>query len=475
MARRGALLLVATVLGVCAAGSARGYNGGPITDQIESLFWLITFFAVLVGIVVFGILFWFLYRYRQSVSPNPATEVHGNRRLEVVWTVVPTIILIIITAVSWPVLLYTDTPPPADTTVTVIGERFSWTFRYADNSTSPDLWVQQNIVVALRVTSIDVIHSFAVPDLGIKIDAIPGRMNPFWLQAHATGNYLVQCAEFCGVSHPYMRSTVHVFPPGSQPKIYGPPPPPASVTEIQLLEPSATNWTINPANLTAKLGDRVTLRVWNNATNPHDFRIDAPVNASVSTMPPFGFAWLNFTVNTASPGPVPYGPSNATARTKGMAGNLTIQAGTVITILLGEDPPGSSNFVIRPNVGTNPLTIAKGEKVVFEIVNVGQFDHNFQMGPPYDFIIHTSPIKHGDPPIFLGPFTLDQDATSQYWCIIHKGAGMIAPYVVGAGSAQVGVPLFDMVALTIGVSVPVMFAYVIHHARRRDEQPASAP
>src|SRR3990172_6806606 len=192
------------------------------------------------------------------------------------------------------------TPPPPDTPVRVVGTQFIWTFYYEDGTTSsPDLWIQAGTVVKLEVTATDVVHSFAVPDLGIKIDAFPGHMNHWWMQGDVPGDYLIQCAELCGVGHYGMRGVVHVFPAGSQPKIYGPPPQPQPITDVQLRESggNATSpWSISPRNLTVGIGGHVNLRIWNNNSNTYHFRIDAP-NATISPMnqtppiPPFTYRW----------------------------------------------------------------------------------------------------------------------------------------------------------------------------------------
>jgi len=213
MARRAVLLLLGIAGGLLLAGSARAYtNAGPISEEIQNLFWAITLFAVVVAAVVFGILAVFLVRYRESVSPRPTSWVEGDRNLEILWTVIPTIILIVIVIISVPVLVYTDTIPPPDTTVRVVGTQFIWTFYYEDGTTSsPDLWIQAGTVVKLEVTATDVVHSFAVPDLGIKIDAFPGHMNHWWMQGDVPGDYLIQCAELCGLEHAKMLASVEVL------------------------------------------------------------------------------------------------------------------------------------------------------------------------------------------------------------------------------------------------------------------------
>jgi len=476
------------------AGSAQA-AAGPVASRIEELFWVITAFAIGVSVVVYGALFWFLIRYRRSVSPI-AEPIEGDRRLETAWTVVPTIILVIITAISFPVLLYTDTPPPHDYTVVIRSERFSWSFDYYENdnlaratpdaSTRGELWIQAGSVVRLEVTSRDVIHSFAVPELAVKIDALPQRVNVWWLQADEPGEYLTQCAEFCGQGHYGMRATIHVFTAGQRqqeaaeagvpPKPYGPPPTPPEITEVRMQETGNVTrpFRIVPNRLEYRLGQNVTLRVWNEASQPYDFRIDIAMEGlnQSQSIPPFENRTITFTLNTTATADVPFGPTNAAARADGMVGNLTIRSGRLIVIRFLETgcPPPKTFCLVTDQ---DPLRIEKGEPVMFELRTEGVSIHNFQMDYPEFEVFYGTPINAGDPPVFFGPFTFNEDASGKYWCDIagHRGLGMEGDYIVGAGSAPQGVvPVFDMMVITAAIGVPATFAFIFRHARRRDEE-----
>lgn len=466
MARRGILPLALLAAVLAIAGAARASS--PVERQIQELFWAISWFAIGVSIVVFGAMFWFLYRYRQSASPDPATHIHGSLKVEVVWTVVPAVILVIITAISIPVLFFTDTPPAPDTVVTVTANRFSWNFTYEDGtSTLGELWIRQGVIVQFDVTSTDVIHSFAVPELGIKIDAVPGRISHFWVQAEEPGDYLIQCAEFCGAGHYGMRAELHVFP-ATEARMYGPPPQAVEWTEIELRQfGPGGNWSIEPTSLNATLGQRLTLRIVNNNPDAYVFRIDDPVNASVG-IPAFGEAWLNVTISAPSADPVTYGPTDATARSRGMVGEMIILAGRIVVIELVDD--NGQNLRILPD----PLILPKGEPIIIKVINNGSIPHNFVMGAPYENVRWESFMNPGEEVIIPTPFTFDEDASGTYWCDVpgHRSAGMEAPYVVGAGGVAQpdgGIPLFEMAMITFAFGVPVTFTYVVHHARRRDE------
>ncbi|HEV8595322.1 MAG TPA: cytochrome c oxidase subunit II [Thermoplasmata archaeon] len=463
--RRGFAVLAGFLVLLWSPMPALAEGGGPIQRQIDELFWAITWFALLVAVIVFGALFWFMIRYRRSVSPEPL-HIEGNKRLELVWTVFPTVILVLITAISIPVLLYTDTPPPADTTVTIIGQRFSWKFEYEDGmNTSAEMWIQEDVVVRFRVTSIDVIHSFAVPQLGIKLDAIPGRYNTGWFIADTPGDYLNQCAEFCGDGHWGMRAVIHVFPAGSQPKIYGPPPVSIPFMNVELREfggNGSAPWSIAPSVIEAVPLDVLRLKVWNNNSIAYTFQVDSPIDQNV-TVPSTGFAWLNFTppeviVDTN----VTYGPTNATARSQGMVGTLVIYAAIVIEL---HDSP----YFVRPN----PLVVPLNEPVRFLLKNTGTLDHNFTMDAFPN--VRYDPLIPPGGSVVIGPFVFSSDESGQYWCNVigHRQAGMVANFRVGAGgtngAATTSVPVFEMIALTIFIGGIATFAYVVHHARRQDE------
>ena len=462
MAPRGAVVIMAVISSLLLVGSAQASS--PVERQIQSLFWAITWFAIGVAVSVFFIMFWFMIRYRQSVSPASETHVEGHRKVEAVWTAIPIVILVIITAMSWPVLMFTDTPPTPDTTIQVVGFQWAWRFEYKDGTNSSnEVWVQENIVVRFEVTSLDVIHSFRIQQLGIIIDAIPGRVNTFWLKAEQPGDYLTQCAEFCVIGHYGMRAVIHVFAAGSQPKPYGPPPRPLPSIDVQLRESGgnlAKPWSIDPPAINATSGEVVRLRIWNNNSHAYTFEIDPPVDVRVNVAA-FRYAWLNFTPGLPAEAVVPYGPTDANARDMGMVGALNVTVAIVIEL---HDGP----FAVRPN----PLTLEKGRPVKFLIRNVGSLLHNFTMGGKYSYVKHDPLIPSGGS-VVIGPFPFDEDASGSYWCAVpgHRALGMVAPYLVGAGGAvevQRDIPLFEMVLLTFGVGGFATLVYVVRHARRRD-------
>jgi cytochrome c oxidase subunit 2 len=190
----------------------------------------------IISIFVLALLIWVVFRYRAAANPEPSRTSH-NTFIEVIWTLVPVLILVAIAVPSIQLLAKQYAPPKADLTVKVIGNQWYWTYQYPDNgdfelvsNMLPDdeakkrgeprllavderLVVPAGKVVKLIVTSADVIHSFAVPAFWTKMDAVPGRLNETWFKVDRPGVYYGQCSELCGARHGYMPIAVEVVPP----------------------------------------------------------------------------------------------------------------------------------------------------------------------------------------------------------------------------------------------------------------------
>jgi len=194
--------------------------------------------VIISGISAFilGLLLWVMVRYNVRVNPKPATWSH-NTLIEVVWTIVPIVILVVIAIPSFR-LLYAGEVIPAnvDLTVKAIGHQWNWSYEYPDQEVEIDVAdmatdeeaaaqgeprllavkegqkvvVPVNKVVRVIVTSTDVIHSWAIPAFGVKIDAVPGKLNETWFKAEREGVYYGQCSELCGARHAFMPIAVDV-------------------------------------------------------------------------------------------------------------------------------------------------------------------------------------------------------------------------------------------------------------------------
>jgi cytochrome c oxidase subunit 2 len=204
--------------------------------------WLLLMCAV-ISVFVLALLLWTIVRYRRGANPTPSRTSH-NTAIEIVWTLVPVLILVAIAIPSIRLIRAQYSPPPADVTVKVIGNQWYWTYQYPDNGGfeivsnqlkeqkdvkpgeryrtdadgPPLLAVDERVVipagkiVKFIVTSNDVIHAFAVPAFWTKIDANPGRLNETWVKVDRPGVYFGQCSELCGARHGYMPIAVEVVP-----------------------------------------------------------------------------------------------------------------------------------------------------------------------------------------------------------------------------------------------------------------------
>ena len=198
----------------------------------------------LISLFVLALLLWVMLRFRARANPVPSKTTH-NTFIEVIWTLVPVLILLVIAVPSIKLLANQYAPPKADLTVKVTGNQWYWTYQYPDNGdfelvsnmlkeqdqvgkgerarTDADgprllavderMVVPVGAVVKLIVTSNDVIHSFGLPAFWQKMDAVPGRLNETWFKADRVGVYHGQCSELCGARHGYMPIAVEVVSP----------------------------------------------------------------------------------------------------------------------------------------------------------------------------------------------------------------------------------------------------------------------
>lgn len=222
----GALLASAVLATPALAG-----NGGfapvapesPNAHAINQSYIFISVFAFAIFLLVEGLLIAFVIRYRRRKRPRDAdgAQIHGARRLELAWTAGPVVILAVIaTFVFVKLPTIQDVPAAAagsrNLVVDVIGTQFTWQFRYPNGVVTIDrLRAPVGRTVELRITAPDwdVIHSWWIPALGGKKDAIPGKVNTTWFEAERTGIFQGQCAELCGLYHAKMLASVEVLPP----------------------------------------------------------------------------------------------------------------------------------------------------------------------------------------------------------------------------------------------------------------------
>lgn len=192
----------------------------PNAERINDLYWYISFWAVLVLLAVAVPLTLFVFRYRSRGRDRTVEgpQIHGSTRLEVAWTLVPVIILLTVTAFTFyklPGITLEDDATASDLRVHVEGRQFYWQYRYPNGVIAIDrLVAPQDRLVVLEITApeSDVNHSYWVPELGGKFDAIPGETTETAFRAERAGTYEGQCAELCGIQHAAMLAEVEVLP-----------------------------------------------------------------------------------------------------------------------------------------------------------------------------------------------------------------------------------------------------------------------
>jgi len=237
-----ALAALVAMAGLPGAAHAEPHNwqlgfqeaASPVMEQIESFHMELVYIIVAVCLFVLALLVWVVVRYRASVNPVPS-KVHHNTILEIAWTIIPIIILVVIALPSFKLLYLEESRPTPDVKIRAIGKQWFWTYEYpggdsgflfdslglsdddAKKANKPRLlgvdnaiYVPVNKIIEIETTGADVIHSWALPEMGVKMDAVPGKLNHTWFKATRTGVFYGQCSELCGARHAYMPIEVHV-------------------------------------------------------------------------------------------------------------------------------------------------------------------------------------------------------------------------------------------------------------------------
>jgi cytochrome c oxidase subunit 2 len=206
-----------------------------VTPVMDNIIWFHDYLLYFIGAItafVLALLVIVIVRFNARANPVPSRTTH-NTLIEVLWTFIPIVILMFIAVPSFKLLFLQLNIPPADITVKATGKQWYWSYSYPDNgkfefdslmlkagelkqdqprllAVDNEMVVPVNKNVHVLTTGADVIHSFAVPSFGIKIDAIPGRINETWFKATREGVYYGQCSELCGKDHAYMPIAVRV-------------------------------------------------------------------------------------------------------------------------------------------------------------------------------------------------------------------------------------------------------------------------
>jgi len=198
----------------------------PTMERINSFHNMLVYIIVAISLFVLALMVYAMVRFRKSANPTPSRTTH-NTLVEVLWTVVPIVILVTIAVPSFRLLYFADRAANPEMTVKATGHQWYWSYEYPDHgdfsfdaimvpdsdikagqvrllSTDNAVVVPVDTDVRLLTTSADVIHSWAMPAFGVKLDANPGRVNETWFRVTKAGTYYGQCSELCGVNHGFM-------------------------------------------------------------------------------------------------------------------------------------------------------------------------------------------------------------------------------------------------------------------------------
>ena len=250
-APQSALAAAAALTGLAASGHAGSGQPSPkqiyfqdavtpIAEEIHRVHDFVNWIIIAITVLVMLLMAYVMWRFSEKRNPHPSRTTH-NTTIEVLWTVVPVLILLVIAIPSFKLLYAQYTYPPPDLTIKAIGHAWNWTHEYPDQKISVDsvmlqddereaviksgmpanqvprnlavdneILVPVNKVVHVLATSTDVIHAWTIPSFGSKMDAVPGRITATWFKATKEGIYFGQCSELCGKDHAFMPIAVRV-------------------------------------------------------------------------------------------------------------------------------------------------------------------------------------------------------------------------------------------------------------------------
>lgn len=235
-----ALAFFGAVIAATAAGAAQpvdwqmGFQpaSSPVMEDINSFHNFLLVIITAITLFVLALLVYCMVRFNAKANPTPSKTTH-NTFIEVVWTVVPVLILVAIAIPSFRLLYFEAVVPESEVTIKATGYQWYWGYSYPDHgdfeffanmieeedldpgqprllATDTKMVVPVDTNVRVIVTAADVIHNWAMPAFGVKMDAVPGRLNETWFRATQTGIFYGQCSELCGVRHAFMPIEVHV-------------------------------------------------------------------------------------------------------------------------------------------------------------------------------------------------------------------------------------------------------------------------
>lgn len=188
------------------------FNGASnFAKDVDFAFLFTLVVSVFFLVLITGLMIYFVIKYNRKRNPK-ATNVHSNVALEITWTVIPTILVLIMFWYGWVGYVDMSEAPENTLNVDVTAQMWKWTFKYENGKTTDSLYVPINQPVKLNLHSLDVNHAFYIPKFRIKKDVYPNQNRMVWFEANELGDFDIACAEYCGLNHSYMYNKVKVMP-----------------------------------------------------------------------------------------------------------------------------------------------------------------------------------------------------------------------------------------------------------------------
>jgi cytochrome c oxidase subunit 2 len=202
----------------------------PVMERLYDFHTLLVWIITVISVFVLGLLLYVIIRFRESANPVPSRTTH-HTLVEVAWTVVPVLILVLIAIPSLRILYYSDRVEQAEMTIKAVGHQWYWSYEYPDHgnftfdslmkpaeeladgeprllATDTRVVLPVDTTIRVLITADDVLHAWAIPSFGVKRDAVPGRINESWIRIEREGVYYGQCSELCGKDHAFMPIAV---------------------------------------------------------------------------------------------------------------------------------------------------------------------------------------------------------------------------------------------------------------------------
>ncbi|QQS34582.1 MAG: cytochrome c oxidase subunit II [Ignavibacteriales bacterium] len=179
-------------------------------ESVDSTFLFVLIVSVFFLVLITALMIFFVVKYNRKRNPK-AVNVHSNLALEITWTVIPTILVLIMFWYGWVGYMDMAEAPENSLKVDVTAQMWKWSFKYENGTTTDTLYVPVNRPVKLNLNSLDVNHALFIPAFRVKKDVLPGQDRFVWFESGETGSYDIACAEYCGLNHSYMYSKVVVL------------------------------------------------------------------------------------------------------------------------------------------------------------------------------------------------------------------------------------------------------------------------